>query len=110
MDKGTDGHLARALTWGEVRTQIREPGFRVRELVVVTTLTDVQDYPKDAILDLFHDRWQVELDLRVIKQSLQMEMLRCQTPAMLRKEIWAHLLAYNLVRKVMAQAAIEAQR
>src|SRR5262249_19245893 len=67
----------------------------------------------------------VELDLRAIKQSLQMEMLRCQTPAMrfsrensrnfgsqvnaLRKEIWAHLLAYNLVRKVMAQAAMEAQ-
>jgi len=97
-----------SLTLREVRTQIREPGFRVRELVVVTTLTDTQSYPKDAILDLFHDRWHVELDLRAIKQSLQMEVLRCQTPAMLHKEIWAHLLAYNLVRKVMAQAAIEA--
>src|SRR5215472_16890270 len=51
---------------GSVRKQIREPGYRVRELVVVTTLTDTQGYPKDAILDLFHDRWQVELDLRAI--------------------------------------------
>ena len=65
---------------------------------MVTTLTGIPGYPKDAILDLFHDRWHVELDLRAIKQSLQMEVLRCQTPAMLHKEIWAHLLAYNLVR------------
>jgi putative transposase len=104
MDKATYATMPKSLTLREVRAQIREPGFRVRELVVVTTLTDAQSYPKDAILDLFHDRWQVELDLRAIKRSLQMEML-----AMLRKEIWAHLLAYNLVRKVMAQAAMEAQ-
>src|SRR5439155_22426107 len=98
MDKATYATMPKSLTLRKVRTQIREPGFRVRELVVVTTLTDVQGYPKDAILDLFHDRWHVELDIRAIKQSLQMEVLRCQTPAMLHKEIWAHLLAYNLVR------------
>ena len=109
MDKATYAIMPKSLTLREVRAQIREPGFRVRELVVVTTLTDTQGYPKDAILDLFHDRWHVELDLRAIKRSLQMEMLRCQTPAMLRKEIWAHLLAYNLVRKVMSQAAMEVQ-
>jgi hypothetical protein len=108
MDKATYATMPKSLTLREVRTQIREPGFRVQELVVVTTLTDAQGYAKDAILDLYHDRWHVELDLRAIKQSLQMEVLRCQKPAMLHKEIWAHLLAYNLVRKVMAQAAIAA--
>jgi DDE family transposase len=89
----------------EVRKFVAEPGFRVKELVVVTTLTDAERYSKDVILDLYHQRWHVELDLRSIKQSLQMDVLRCQTPAMLRKEIWAHLLAYNLTRQVMAQAA-----
>ena len=60
-----------------------------------------------AILDLYHERWHVEIDLRSIKTQLKMEILRCQTPEMVRKEIWAHLLAYNLIRKVMAQAAQE---
>ncbi len=109
MDKATYATMPKSLTLREVRTQVREPGFRVKELVVVTTLTNTHGYAKDAILDLYHDRWHVELDLRAIKQSLQMEVLRCQTPAMLHKEIWAHLLAYNLVRKVMAQAAIKAK-
>jgi hypothetical protein len=49
----------------------------------------------------------VEIDLRSIKTQMRMDILRCQTPAMVRKEIWAHLLAYNLIRKVMAQAAQE---
>jgi hypothetical protein len=51
--------------------------------------------------------WQIELDLRSLKQSMGLERLRCQTPAMVRKELWAYLLAYNLVRGVMAQAAWE---
>jgi hypothetical protein len=97
-----------SLTLRAVRTKITQPGFRVKELVVVTTLTDVKLYSQEALVDLYHKRWHVELDLRAMKTSLQMDILRCKTPAMLHKEIWAHLLAYNLTRKVMAQAAIEA--
>src|SRR6185437_1279636 len=52
--------------------------------------------------------WLAELDLRALKQTLQMDVLRCRTPEMVRKEVWAHLLAYNLVRRVMARAAREA--
>ena len=52
-----------------------------------------------------HHGWQIELDLRSIKVTLQMSMLRCKTPEMVRKEIWTHALAYNLIRTVMAQAA-----
>ena len=91
----------------EVRTVVTTPGFRVESLVVVTTLLDATAYPKDDITDLYHERWQVELDIRAIKVSLGMEVLRCQTPAMVEKELWMHLLAYNLVRKVAAQAALE---
>lgn len=99
--------LPATLSLREVRTQIAKPGCRVKELVVVTTLLDGATYPMEDILDLYHERWHVEIDLRSIKTQMKMEILRCQTPAMVRKEIWAHLLAYNLVRKVMAQAAEE---
>jgi len=57
--------------------------------------------------DLYEQRWQVELDLRNIKTTLGMEILRCLTPEMIEKELWVHLLAYNLIRLLMAQAAIE---
>jgi hypothetical protein len=90
-----------------VRTQVRQRGYRVRELVVVTTLADAQQYSKDELTDLYHERWQVELDIRSIKTVLGMERLRCLTPFMVRKEMWAYWLGYNLVRKVSAQAALE---
>src|SRR5205823_5241804 len=83
------------------------PGRRVQELIVISTLTDDDLYRPDEILDLYHERWHAEIDLRSIKTQMKMEILRCKTPEMVRKEIWAHLLAYNLVRKVMAQAAQE---
>src|SRR5262249_36781334 len=54
---------------------------------------------------LYRARWNNELDLRSIKVTLQMDLLRCKTPELVRKEIWTHVLAYNLIRTVMAQAA-----
>jgi hypothetical protein len=51
--------------------------------------------------------WQIELDLRSFKQTLQMDVLRCRTPEVVWKELWAHVLAYNLIRTIMAQAAVE---
>jgi hypothetical protein len=107
MDKETYAALPEQLRLREVRGSVSTPGCRVRALIVVTTLTDAQEFPKEAILDLYHARWNVEIDLRSIKTYLSMDILRCQTPEMVRKEIWAHLLAYNLVRHVMAQAARE---
>jgi hypothetical protein len=109
MDQETYESLPETLALREVRTKVTTPGYRVKELVVVTTLRDHETYTKDEILDLYHERWHAELDLRSIKTQMKMEILRCKTPAMVRKEIWAHLLAYNLIRKVMAQAAEEHQ-
>jgi hypothetical protein len=74
--------------------------------VAAGTLCDAAVYTKDDIADLYHCRWHVELDIRAIKQTLKMEHLVCKTPAMVRRELWAHLLGYNLVRKVLAQAAV----
>ncbi len=83
----------------------------VRELctggkILVTTLLCPKDTSKAALKTLYRDRWHVELDLRNIKTTLGMEMLSCRTPTMVEKEIWVYLLAYNLIRLLMAQAAL----
>lgn len=78
---------------------------RVGGLTLVTTLIEAGQVSKKELLALYHARWQVELDLRSIKTVMQMDVLRCKSPGMVKKEIAVHLLAYNLVRAVMAQAA-----
>jgi hypothetical protein len=107
MDQETYEVLPATLTVREVRGIITTPGCRVKDLTVVTTFLDAAVYTIEEILKLYNQRWHVEIDLRSIKTHMKMEVLSCKTPAMVRKEIWAHLLAYNLVRKVMAQAAEE---
>ena len=87
----------------------------VRELrtggkTLVTTLLCPKQTDKAALKALYRDRWHVELDLRNIKTTLGMERLSCQTPAMATKEIWVYLLAYNLIRLMMAQAALLARQ
>ena len=72
---------------------------------VVTTLRDATRYRKEAIVGLYRDRWGVEGLIRALKTYLGMEELRCHTPEMVEKEIWVNLLAYNLTRKIMCQAA-----
>jgi len=91
----------------EVRVRVQTKGFRVKKFVVVTTLTDAKQFSKDDIAAMYRQRWQAELDLRSIKSVMQMDVLRCQTPDMVRKEVWIHLLAYNLLRSVMCAAAEE---
>jgi hypothetical protein len=88
-----------------LRVEVRPRGFRTRRLVLVTTLLDAVAYPADDLAELYRRRWQAELNLRSLKVVLQMDVLRGQSPDIVRKEIWAHLLAYNLVRGLMAQAA-----
>jgi hypothetical protein len=107
LDEETYAVLPETLTVREVRTVVAKPGYRIKELVIVTTLLDADDYPKDDLTDLYHERWHVELDLRSIKTHMAMDILRCKAPHRVRKEIWTHFLAYNLTRKVMAQAAQE---
>jgi hypothetical protein len=89
----------------EVRATIRRKGYRTRNVVIVTTLLHEEQYSAKELTDLFAQRWHCELDLRSIKQALGMHHLSCKTPAMVRKELWMHLLAYNLIRVRMAQAA-----
>ena len=83
--------------------QVRET--RVGEWTVISSLKDAKAVSRQDLNELYCWRWHVELDLRAIKAVMQMDVLRCKTPAMVIKEVAAHLLAYNLVRSVMAQAA-----
>ena len=108
MDAAAYERVPQTLTVRELRLAVHQRGFRVRSLVLVTTLLDAQVYNKQALAEAFRCRWHVELDLRAIKRTMGMSVLRCKSPAMVLKEIWAHLLAYNLVRALMARAASEA--
>ena len=105
MDQATYDQMPANLTVRELRVIVTQPGFRVDELVLATTLVDGEEYTKQELAELFLERWNVELDLRSIKCVLQMDVLRCKSPEMVRKEIWMHMLAYNLIRGVMAKAA-----
>jgi hypothetical protein len=93
----------------EVRIRVAVKGFRTREVIVITSLTDAQAYPRSAIADLYRQRWQAELNLRSLKTHLGMGHLHCKTPAMIRNEFMMYLLAYNAIRRVAAEAARDAK-
>jgi hypothetical protein len=105
IDWTTYKNLPDYLEVRETRVQVEQPGFRTKEIIVVTTLLDPEATTKEDLADLYRSRWSQELDIRDIKISLQMDVLRCKTPELVRKEIWTHILAYNLIRTIMAQAA-----
>ena len=81
---------------------------RVSHKVLVTTMTDHRALSKHDLQALYARRWDIELDLRHLKTTLGMEVLKCQTPSMNEKELWVYLLAYNVIRQLMAQAACDA--
>jgi hypothetical protein len=105
LDEASYDALPETLTVRELRVHVAVPGYRTDAVTVVTTLLDAQAYPKADVAELYRARWHVELDLRALKTHLHMDILRCKSPAMVRKEIWAHFLAYNLTRRVLAAAA-----
>lgn len=95
------------ITIREIRIRVENQGFRTHEIIVHTSLCDNIDYSKEDIAALFRRRWQAELHLRSLKTIMQMEHLRCKKPHRVRNEIRTHMLAYNLIRGVMAEAAME---
>ena len=93
------------LTLRQIKVTVRTPGFRVKTFYIVTTLTDVNRYPAEALAKLYYQRWEVELFFRDIKTTLGMDILRCKSPDMVQKEILMHLIVYNCIRQLMLRAA-----
>ena len=106
MDRKTYALLPKTLTLREIRYNVIEPGKRTEKLTVVTTLIDPDNYSKEDLAELYHFRWNAELDIRSIKQTLNLDHVRCQSPGMVRREVWTTLLAYNLIRTTAAAAAL----
>jgi len=98
--------LPATLTLRLVRYRIETAGFRSEEVILVTTLLDAAAYPVSALAELYFERWSVELHFREIKVLLGLDVLRCLSPQMVRKEIALHRIAYNLVRLLMQHAAL----
>jgi hypothetical protein len=106
MDEAVYALIPEKIVMREIRFNVFQPGFRVEVLTIVTTLTDPEAFSAEDIARLYGYRWHSELDIRAIKQSLNLDHVRCKSPEMVRKELWTTLLGYNLVRTVGASAAV----
>lgn len=96
--------LPPSITVREIYYYIFIPGFRTQRVSLITTLLEKTTYSSLEIVELYGKRWDVELDFRHLKTTMGMDVLRCKTPSMVRKEIYIYLLAYNLLRSLMWSA------
>ena len=107
MDEAAYETIPKTLTLRMTQFNIVEPGCRTKSVTIVSTLVDAELYSKQDIAELYGFRWNVEVDILHIKQTLNLDHLRCKTPDMVRKEFWTTLLAYNLIRRIICAAATE---
>lgn len=89
----------------QIKVTVENPGFRTQSFYIVTSLLDAQSYRAEDLADLYYQRWQVELYFRNIKTTMGMDILRCKTPDMIRKEILMHFIAYNCIRRLIYESA-----
>ena len=107
MDEQTWRELPESMMVREVKVNVDVPGFRTQVVWVVTTLLDHKKYSAADLAGLYRRRWRVEICFRDIKIAMGMDVLRCKTPAMVEKELWMRVIAYNLIRGLMVEAARE---
>ena len=105
MDEDTFQKLPERIVVRELRYTIERPGFRTTSVTLVTTLLDPRKYSKHDLAELYRSRWQIETNLRHLKQTMGMNVLRCKTVDGVKKELLAYAIAYNLVRLHMLDAA-----
>ena len=97
--------LPASITVRELQYRITRPGFRTRIVTLVTTLLDPRKYSKQELAKLYETRWRIETNLRHLKQTMHMDVLRCKTVEGVRKELWMYLIVYNQVRLFMLGTA-----
>ena len=108
IDRATYRKLPDFITVRECRFWVDEPGFRSHEVIIVTTILDPREVSVAELAELYDLRWNNETDFSALKVTLQMDVLRCKTPELVRKETWTHVLAYNLIRTIMAPSGYRA--
>ena len=108
-DKDQWEALPESLDIRVVTFEVRQKGFRTRSITLVTTLTDPKAFPRQALIDLYMKRWSVELRIRDIKTTMGMEILRCKSPEMVRKELLMFVIAHNLIRVLMLESLSHAR-
>jgi hypothetical protein len=96
--------LSETILVRELRYRIEAPGFRTREVTLVTTLLDAEAYPAEALAELYMTRWRVEENLKSLKITMKMDVLKCITVEGVNKELTMYAIAYNLVRLTMCEA------
>jgi len=97
--------LPRTLALRQIKVVVDRPGFRTKEFHIVTTLLDPIAYPASELASLYLRRWEAELFFRDIKTTMSMDVLRCKTPEMIRKELLMHFIVYNAIRHLVYEAA-----
>ena len=88
-----------------IRLEVAAPGFRTRRVILITTLLEEELYPAEEVRALYGRRWSVELHFHQLKTILHLDILRCQSPELITKELQIHLIVYNLIRALMQKAA-----
>ena len=107
MSRAQWNALPKTITVRQVETIVEIPGMRTRKVMILTTLLDRKMYPATDFGELYRRRWEIELCFRNIKSAMGMEHIACKTPDMVRKQIAMHFIAYNLIRLLIAQAAVQ---
>jgi putative transposase len=105
MDEETYNNMPEEIVLREIKFSISEPGLRTKSMTIITTLTNPDEFSAADIAKIYGFRWNVELDIRSIKSNLNLAHVRCQSPEMVRRELWITLLGYNLIRSTAASAA-----
>lgn len=106
MEKDAYAQIPETLVLREIRFRVVEPGRRTKTIDVITTLTEAKEYTKEEIAELYGFRWNSELDIRSIKETLNLGHVRCKSPEMVHREVWTTILGYNLIRTTAAGAAL----
>ena len=110
LSYGKDEWLAlpERLVLRQIKVNVQEPGFRTKSFHIITTLTDSSIYSAKDVADSYFRRWDIELFFRDVKTTMGMDILRCKSPSMIRKELLMHFIVYNCLRLLMLKAADKA--
>jgi hypothetical protein len=100
-------NLSESINVRMIKSSIKRNGFRVATIYIMTSFTDKKLYKKDELEEIYLKRWGIELDIRHLKVTLDASLLRSKSPDTARKELWVHLIGFNIVRKIIGMTSVK---